>query len=71
MAPPRNWEAPFVEGGFTRDGIVRPLVEAYHNTVGVYVKLATRFYTLAVELLGVRFVEPLQSGGQPPLAAIR
>ena len=50
---------------------MRPLVEAYHDAVGVYVKLATSFYKLAVELFGFRFVEPMQPGGQPPIAAIR
>ena len=60
-----------VEGSFTQDRIVRPLVEAYHDAVGVYVKLATSCDKLAVELLGFRFVEPMQLGGQPPIAAIR
>ena len=50
---------------------MRPLVEAYHDAVGVYVKLATSFYKLVVELFGFRFVEPMQPGGQPPIAAIR
>ena len=38
---------------------VRPLVEAYHEAVSVYVKLATRFNKLAVQLFGLRFVEPM------------
>src|SRR5215470_1057124 len=71
IAQPRNREAPFVEGGFTQDRIVRPLVEAYHEAIGVYVKLTTSFDKLAVELFGFRFVEPMQPGGQPPIAAIR
>ena len=50
---------------------MRSLVEAYHEAVGVYVKLATSFDKLAVELLGFCFVEPMQPGGQPPIAAMR
>src|SRR5215475_3637393 len=50
---------------------MRPLVEVYHKAVGVNVKLATSFDKLAVELLGFRFVEPMQPGSQPPIAAIR
>ena len=50
---------------------MRPLVEAYHEAVGVYVKLATSFDKLAVELFGFCFVEPMQPGGSPPIAAIR
>src|SRR5215831_18802685 len=50
---------------------MRSLVEAYHEAVGVYVKLATSLDKLAVELFGFRFVEPMQPGGQPPIAAIR
>src|SRR5262245_40951802 len=55
IVQPRHREAPFVESGFTQDGIVCPLVEAYHEAVGVYVKLATSFDKLAVELCGFRF----------------
>jgi hypothetical protein len=36
-----------VEGGLTQEGIVRPLVEAYHEAVGAHLKLATSFYKLA------------------------
>ena len=50
---------------------MRSLVEAYHEAVGVYVKLATSLDKLAVELFGFCFVEPMQPGGQPPIAAIR
>ena len=71
MAQPRNRSAPFVEGGFTQDRMVRPLVEAYHEAVGVYVTLATSCATLAVELFGFRVVAPMQPGGPPPIAAMR
>ena len=50
---------------------MRPLVKAYYDAVGVYVKLATSFDTLAGELFGFCCVEPMQPGGQPPIAAIR
>ena len=49
---------------------MRPLVEAYHDAVGAYLKLATSFYKLAIELFGFRFVEPMQPSGQPPIAAV-
>ena len=71
ITQPRNRGAPFIEGGFTQDRIVRPFVKAYHNAVGVYFELATSFHKLAVELFGLRFVEPMQLGGQPPIATIR
>jgi hypothetical protein len=48
-----------------------PFVEAYHEAVGVDVKLATSVYKLAVQLFGFCFVEPMQPGGSPPIAAIR
>ena len=67
---PRNGPAPFVEGGFAQDGVVRPLVEAHNDVVGVHFKQATGFHKLAVELFGFRFVEPMQPGGQPPIASI-
>jgi hypothetical protein len=51
--------------------MVRPLVEAYHDALGVHLKLATSCYKLAVELFGFRFVKPMQPGGQPPIAAMR
>src|SRR5215475_16129363 len=51
--------------------MVRPFVEAYHEAVGVYVKLATSFDKFAGQLFGFCFVEPMQPGGQPPIAAIR
>jgi len=35
------------------------------------VKLATSFDKLTVELFGFRFVDPMQPGGQPPIAAMR
>src|SRR5262245_41404497 len=51
--------------------MVRPFVEAYHEAVGVYVKLATSFDKFAGQLFGFCFVEPMQPAGQPPIAAIR
>jgi hypothetical protein len=49
---------------------VRPLVAAYYDAVSVRCKLATGFSKLAGELFGLRFVESMQPGSQPPIAAI-
>ena len=69
MQPWNRW-AFFIQGGFAQDRIVRPLVEAYDKAVSVHFEQATGFHKLAIELFGLRFVEPMQPSGQPPIAAV-
>src|SRR5712691_5700463 len=70
IVQPWNRWAFFIQGGFAQDRIVRPLVEAYDEAVSVHFEQATGFHKLAIELFGLRFVEPMQLSGQPPIAAV-
>ena len=58
IVPPWNRWAFFIQGGFAQDRIVRPLVEAHDEAVSVHFEQAIGFHKLAIELFGLRFVEP-------------
>ena len=70
IVQPWNRRAFLIQGGFAQERMVRPLVEAYDEAVSVHCEQATGFHKLAIELFGLRFVEPMQLSGHPPRAAV-
>jgi len=59
-----------VQGRFTQDRVVRSAIELHHDPLRRHRDLTGGLHELAVQVLRLRFVEPLESAGQPAVTAV-